>query len=66
MTDGFGGSATRWFNVAARLLGWSPNEFWQATPEELLMTLRDPEPPGMSAGPSRELIAQLMERDKDG
>lgn len=65
MTGSFGDSALRWCGVAARLLGWTPGEFWRATPTELLTSLRDPQR-GPNLGPSRELIAQLMERDSNG
>jgi hypothetical protein len=63
MTDTFGDAATRWYGLAARLLGWRPREFWGATPAELAMALAAPEDPATSFPPSREAIARMMERD---
>lgn len=51
--------------LAASLLSWRPDEFWQATPTELLNALRSPDAPDGAAAPSRDLIEQLMERDRD-
>jgi uncharacterized phage protein (TIGR02216 family) len=47
------------------LLGWSPDEFWRATPAELAAVLEAmmPEPP---ASASRDDLARLMERFPDG
>ena len=36
----FGESAERLCGLAATLLGWRPNEFWEATPAELASALR--------------------------
>lgn len=44
--------------VAARLLGWRPQEFWQATPDELAAALTVPGDP-VAAPPSPEAIAAL-------
>jgi hypothetical protein len=64
MTPSFGHAATRWCALAARLLGWRPAEFWNATPAELAMALCAPEDdPTTSPPPSREMIARMMERD---
>lgn len=35
MSDRFGPHAVRLFTLAARLLGWRPDDFWSATPAEL-------------------------------
>jgi hypothetical protein len=35
----FGEAAARLCGPAAMLLGWRPNEFWEATPAELAMAL---------------------------
>jgi predicted 3-demethylubiquinone-9 3-methyltransferase (glyoxalase superfamily) len=56
----------RWCSVASRLLGWRPDEFWQATPRELANALADPDDAENMAPPSRDLIAQLIERDSNG
>jgi len=66
MTPCFGDAATRWCALAARLLGWRPAEFWNATPAELAMALAAPEgDPTASSPPSREMIARMMECDAD-
>ena len=44
--------------LAARLLGWRPQEFWQATPDELAAALTVPGDP-VAAPPSPEAIAAL-------
>jgi len=66
MSENFSESAPYWCGVAARLLGWRPIEFWQATPAELATALRDPTEEQGIAGPSRDRIAQMMERDSNG
>ena len=35
----FGDSAARLSSAASALLGWRPNEFWDATPTELVSAL---------------------------
>jgi len=65
MSDNFGGAAARWCALAARLLGWRPAEFWNATPAELAMALAAPEDSPTPPPPSREAIARMMERDAD-
>ncbi|WP_298470320.1 phage tail assembly chaperone [uncultured Erythrobacter sp.] len=66
MNEVFGQAAQKWWSLSARLLGWRPNDFWQATPAELIASLRDPTETDDAAGPSRERIAQMMERDSNG
>lgn len=39
MSDSFGPHAVSHFALAARLLGWRPNDFWAATPGELASAL---------------------------
>lgn len=63
MNDNFAAAARRWNALAARLLGWRPDDFWQATPAELVMALADPDGNETAAPPTRELISHLMERD---
>lgn len=58
---GFGAGAARLAGLAARLLGWRPDEFWRATPAELIGILA---PPGEAASPlSRHDLNRLMERE---
>ena len=47
--------------VAARVLHWSPDQFWAATPAELLGALTPTESHGAPLG--RDEFDQLMERD---
>jgi len=63
MNQNFGEAAARWCGLAARLLGWRPAEFWSATPAELAMALSAPGDLASLPPPSRELIANMMERD---
>lgn len=65
MTPCFGDAATRWCALAARLLGWRPAEFWNATPAELAMALAAPDDAASPPPPTREAIARMMERDAD-
>lgn len=62
----FGEAAPLWLSLASRLLGWRPGEFWEATPAEIAGALRDPENSTGSLAPGPELIAHMMERDKNG
>lgn len=63
MSETFAGRAKASFPLAARLLGWRPDEFWRATPAELALALADPDGAESAAPPSREAIARMMERD---
>ena len=61
----FSESAVRLAGVSAMLLGWRPDEFWRATPEDLAtvfaaMTGEQDAPPDAAA------LAQLMEQFPDG
>lgn len=38
----FGEAAARLCNAASLVLGWKPQEFWSATPTELLLALQAP------------------------
>ena len=63
--DCFGERAAMLAGMAARLLGWRPDEFWRATPAELAAVLR-----AMAgedgAPPSPSDLARLMEMFPDG
>lgn len=52
-----------WNCLALQRLGWRPDDFWQATPAELIVAIQDPRSLGMTEGPSRDLINQMLERD---
>jgi uncharacterized phage protein (TIGR02216 family) len=65
VSENFAVATRRWFPLAARLLGWRPDEFWRATPAELTLALADPNGAETTAPPTRETIARMMERDKN-
>ena len=60
----FADGAARLGGLAARALGWRPEEFWRATPSELALSL------GVGADgcepPGRADLYRMMERDADG
>lgn len=61
----FSEAAARLAGLAGALLGWRPDEFWNATPAELGAVI------GALAGPAEEPVARadfksLMERFPDG
>jgi hypothetical protein len=59
----FAEAAARAWHAAARVLGWTADDFWKATPAELSGGL---EPPvGQAEGPGGERIAALMARFPD-
>ncbi len=61
----FAGVAKMLSGIAARLLGWRPHEFWQATPDELAAALALPGDP-LAAPPSPDAIAALRALFPDG
>lgn len=63
MTRAFGPGALRLAGLAARALGWRPDEFWQATPAELAAILLPPTETGELL--SRHDLNRLMEREND-
>ena len=58
----FGEAGARLCNAAAVLLGWRPDEFWNATPAELALALRGPV---TSEGPDAVAIEALKQRFPD-
>ena len=64
MSDFFGTSAAKLAGVAARNLGWRPDEFWRSTPADLLLALSDPD----AAAPqiTQHDLNRLMEREHNG
>jgi hypothetical protein len=63
VTERFGDAAAQLWSAASILLGWLPDEFWNATPAELAGALRGSSPaPDV---PDGELIAQLRRRFPD-
>lgn len=61
MNEYFGASALKLYGIAARLLGWRPQEFWTATPAELSAAFAPPEGPATGIG--RDELNRMMERD---
>ena len=59
----FGDGAAQLFGVAASLLGWGPDEFWNATPAELAAALMPPGASFEAVEPDR--IAELRRRFPD-
>lgn len=60
-------SATRLFALSALLLGWRPQEFWDATPAELQAIIAEMmRAQGGEAPPAASDMAKLMEMFPDG
>lgn len=57
--------AVRLFPLATRVLGWTPDTFWAATPADLALALADPIAPG-SAGLTRAELDRLLEDHDHG
>jgi uncharacterized phage protein (TIGR02216 family) len=62
MTACFGDLAVRLSGLAARTLGWLPQNFWAATPAELAAALSLGDHP-QAAGLDRAALERLMEKD---
>jgi uncharacterized phage protein (TIGR02216 family) len=60
----FGAASLPLAALAARVLGWRPEEFWRATPAELAASLADPA--GAPAVPTRTEIERMLERETNG
>ena len=60
----FAAGARRLAGLSARTLGWLPDIFWNATPEDLALSLGTGD--SAAAPPSRAEIAAMMERDRNG
>ncbi|HET9336592.1 MAG TPA: phage tail assembly chaperone [Sphingomicrobium sp.] len=58
----FGEQASKLAGIAARLLGWRPDEFWRATPAELASAFHEEEFEPVAG----EELERLMERFPDG
>ena len=62
----FSDAAARLAGLAGALLGWRPEDFWQATPAELAAVLAALTGNPRAAPLSREELARLKERFPDG
>lgn len=65
MSDSLSPVARRLSGLVPRLLGWSPDAFWNATPAELAAILV-PEAGGDPAPLSRADLNRMMEQDGHG
>jgi uncharacterized phage protein (TIGR02216 family) len=59
----FGEAAARLCSAATTLLGWRPDEFWDATPAELALALL--QTPDAVEAPKAEVIEDLRRRFPD-
>jgi uncharacterized phage protein (TIGR02216 family) len=59
----FGAGASALFAAAAQRLGWRPDEFWRATPAELLAAFAEPSP--APAPLDRTALQRMMEQDHE-
>ncbi len=61
----FCGNAVRLYGQIALLIGWRPDEFWQATPSEIahILTAMTPQ---TGLPPSHDTINKLKEAFPDG
>ncbi len=64
MSDCFGEQAQTLFARSAQYLGWGPQDFWRATPQELTNALSDPA--GKPALMDRTTLSRLLEQDQNG
>lgn len=64
MSQNFGEAASRLAGLAAQALGWRPNEFWNATPSDLGLSLRTPEADADSI--TRTELNSLLENERHG
>ena len=62
--EGFAGAARSLAALSAQALGWTPDIFWNATPEELAASLGGGQPGQLP--PTRAEIQALIERDENG
>lgn len=60
----FSATSRKLAGLSARSLGWTPETFWNATPSELGLALQ-PEDDTAHEPPPRELIAAMIERDRN-
>lgn len=66
MSETFAAAAGRIAGIAGAVLGWRPDEFWQATPAELATVLAALAGGGDAPPPGASDRARLMEMFPDG
>lgn len=64
MSERFGEQTVRLIPLAARVLGWTPDTFWAATPADLAAALADPD--ALAAGMTRGELDHLLGIDHHG
>lgn len=62
----WGAGAARLSGQITLLLGWTPDRFWDATPEELTTILGAAAHPGAAQGIDRHTLDAMMEHDRHG
>ena len=60
----FGQAASTLAGIAARALGWRPDEFWNATPADLVLALSDPQ--SSTETITRNELNHLLEQERNG
>lgn len=65
MSGTFTAEAARLAGVIPRLLGWKPDDFWNATPAELAAIFTSPDQPD-TAPLTRGELTTLLEQDRHG
>ena len=66
MSVAFGSGAVRLAGLMGRLAGWSPDQFWQATPADVAAVLAAWAEDDDAASMERGALAAMMERFPDG
>ena len=68
MSDRFATAAARLAGIAGAVLGWRPEEFWRATPEELgvIFAALSGEAGGVEPPLDREMLTRMQEIFPDG
>ena len=61
MSGSFGKGAVQLCALAARALGWRPDDFWAATPAEFIAILMPAASPGETV--DRTYLNRMMEQD---
>lgn len=65
MNTSFAAATLTLSGIAARLLGWRPDEFWKATPAELAASLGLYKSGSDAGGLDRQTLEKMMEREDD-
>lgn len=66
MSDRFAAAAARLAGFAGARLGWTPDEFWRATPEDLRAVVMMLAGEGEPAPLEREALDRMMRDNPDG